>query len=89
VWLFSWQTEDEEAVKKVEAKNALENYAFNMRNTIKDDKVHLSAPYVRSAKQLNPRVRFRGAEAEHSRKLMAPFVAADCLEDGPVRQVDD
>lgn len=33
------QTEDEEAVKKVEAKNALENYAFNMRNTIKDDKV--------------------------------------------------
>jgi hypothetical protein len=35
------QTEDEEAVKKVEAKNALENYAFNMRNTIKDDKVCL------------------------------------------------
>ncbi len=33
------QAEDEEAVKKVEAKNALENYAFNMRNTIKDDKV--------------------------------------------------
>ena len=26
-------------MKKVEAKNALENYAFNMRNTIKDDKV--------------------------------------------------
>lgn len=36
------QTEDEEAVKKVEAKNALENYAFNMRNTIKDDKVRHS-----------------------------------------------
>ncbi len=35
------QAEDEEAVKKVEAKNALENYAFNMRNTIKDDKVQL------------------------------------------------
>lgn len=33
------QAEDEEAVKKVEAKNALENYAFNMRNTIKDEKV--------------------------------------------------
>ena len=33
------QTEDEEAVKKVEAKNALENYAFNMRNTIRDEKV--------------------------------------------------
>ena len=33
------QEEDAEAVKKVEAKNALENYAFNMRNTIKDDKV--------------------------------------------------
>ena len=33
------QAEDEEAVKKVEAKNTLENYAFNTRNTIKDDKV--------------------------------------------------
>mmetsp|Transcript_7166 Transcript_7166/g.21062 ORF Transcript_7166/g.21062 Transcript_7166/m.21062 type:complete len:650 (-) Transcript_7166:3816-5765(-) len=34
-----YKAEDEEAVKKVEAKNALENYAFNMRNTIKDEKV--------------------------------------------------
>ncbi|PQQ09045.1 heat shock cognate 70 kDa protein 2 [Prunus yedoensis var. nudiflora] len=25
--------------EKVEAKNALENYAYNMRNTIKDDKI--------------------------------------------------
>lgn len=33
------QEEDQEAIKKVEAKNALENYAFNMRSTIKDDKV--------------------------------------------------
>ena len=36
-----YKAEDEEAVKKVEAKNALENYAYNMRNTIKDDKVRV------------------------------------------------
>ena len=26
-------------MKKVEAKNSLENYAYNMRNTIKDEKI--------------------------------------------------
>jgi len=34
-----YKSEDEDHRKKVEAKNALENYAYNMRNTIKDDKV--------------------------------------------------
>ncbi|KAB1705618.1 Hsp70 family protein, partial [Klebsiella pneumoniae] len=34
-----YKSEDEELKKKVEAKNALENYAYNMRNTIKDDKI--------------------------------------------------
>ena len=34
-----YKSEDEDARKRIEAKNALENYAFNMRNTIKDDKV--------------------------------------------------
>ncbi|KAJ9550058.1 hypothetical protein OSB04_022601 [Centaurea solstitialis] len=34
-----YKAEDEEHKKKVEAKNALENYAYNMRNTIKDDKI--------------------------------------------------
>ncbi|CAI9094750.1 OLC1v1030538C1 [Oldenlandia corymbosa var. corymbosa] len=34
---YKW--EDEEHKKKVEAKNALENYAYNMRNTVKDDKI--------------------------------------------------
>jgi L1 cell adhesion molecule like protein len=34
-----YKSEDEEHKKKVEAKNALENYAYNMRNTIKDDKI--------------------------------------------------
>lgn len=33
-----YKEEDEEVKKKVEAKNALENYAYNMRNTIKDEK---------------------------------------------------
>lgn len=33
-----YKAEDEQVKKKVEAKNALENYAYNMRNTIKDDK---------------------------------------------------
>jgi L1 cell adhesion molecule like protein len=34
-----YKNEDEEVKKKVEAKNGLENYAYNMRNTIKDDKI--------------------------------------------------
>ncbi|RRT39411.1 hypothetical protein B296_00051255 [Ensete ventricosum] len=34
-----YKAEDEEHKKKVEAKNALENYAYNMRNTIRDDKI--------------------------------------------------
>nr|GMD12449.1 heat shock cognate 70 kDa protein 2 [Ipomoea batatas]GMD17445.1 heat shock cognate 70 kDa protein 2 [Ipomoea batatas] len=34
-----YKAEDEEHKKKVEAKNALENYAYNMRNTIKDEKI--------------------------------------------------
>lgn len=33
-----YKAEDEEVKKKVEAKNTLENYAYNMRNTVKDDK---------------------------------------------------
>jgi L1 cell adhesion molecule like protein len=34
-----YKAEDEKVKKKVEAKNALENYAYNMRNTVRDDKV--------------------------------------------------
>lgn len=34
-----YKYEDEEHKKKVESKNALENYAYYMRNTIKDDKI--------------------------------------------------
>ncbi|KAK1299156.1 putative mediator of RNA polymerase II transcription subunit 37c [Acorus calamus] len=34
-----YKSEDEEHKKKVEAKNALENYAYNMRNTVKDEKI--------------------------------------------------
>ncbi|KAI3777968.1 hypothetical protein L2E82_06879 [Cichorium intybus] len=34
-----YKAEDEEHKKKVEAKNTLENYAYNMRNTISDEKV--------------------------------------------------
>ena len=34
-----YKSEDEEHKKRVEAKNGLENYAYNMRNTIRDDKV--------------------------------------------------
>lgn len=34
-----YKNEDEEVKKKVEAKNGLENYAYNMRNTIKDEKI--------------------------------------------------
>ncbi|KAL0919616.1 hypothetical protein M5K25_011725 [Dendrobium thyrsiflorum] len=34
-----FKAEDEEHKKKVESKNTLENYVYNMRNTIKDDKI--------------------------------------------------
>ena len=34
-----YKADDEAIAKKVEAKNALENYAYNMRNTVRDDKV--------------------------------------------------
>nr|XP_043619195.1 heat shock cognate 70 kDa protein 2-like [Erigeron canadensis] len=34
-----YKAEDEEHKKKVESKNALENYAYNMRITIKDEKL--------------------------------------------------
>ncbi|KAJ6341180.1 hypothetical protein OIU78_009369 [Salix suchowensis] len=34
-----YKSEDEKVKKKVEAKNALENYAYNMRNTVRDEKV--------------------------------------------------
>ncbi|XP_022714720.1 heat shock 70 kDa protein-like [Durio zibethinus] len=33
-----YKAEDEDVKKKVEAKNALENYAYSMRNTVKDEK---------------------------------------------------
>ncbi|KAL7229696.1 hypothetical protein ACSBR2_008242 [Camellia fascicularis] len=41
-----YKSEDEEHKKKVEAKNALENYAYNMRNTIKDEKISTKLPPV-------------------------------------------
>jgi len=34
-----YKSEDEEHKKKIEAKNAVENYAYNMRNTLNDEKV--------------------------------------------------
>ncbi|KXZ53595.1 hypothetical protein GPECTOR_6g512 [Gonium pectorale] len=34
-----YKADDEELKKKVEAKNSLENYAYNMRNTIREEKV--------------------------------------------------
>jgi molecular chaperone DnaK (HSP70) len=34
-----YKSEDDEHKKKVEAKNSLENYAYSMRNTIKDENI--------------------------------------------------
>ncbi|XP_056167618.1 heat shock 70 kDa protein-like [Syzygium oleosum] len=34
-----YEAEDVDVKRKVEAKNSLENYAYNMRNTIRDDKI--------------------------------------------------
>lgn len=39
-----YKAEDEAARLKVEAKNSLENYAYNMRNTIRDDKIASKLP---------------------------------------------
>ncbi|CAL9184857.1 unnamed protein product, partial [Musa hybrid cultivar] len=39
-----YKAEDQEFERKVEAKNALENYAYNMRNSIKDEKVSSKLP---------------------------------------------
>merc|ERR1712224_25535 len=36
---MGYKAEDEAHKKKVDAKNALENYAYNMKNTISDEKV--------------------------------------------------
>ena len=33
-------------MKKVEAKNALENYAYQLRNTIRDEKVSAQASFA-------------------------------------------
>ena len=42
-----YKAEDEDARKRIDAKNALENYAFNMRNTIKDEKVRFPGQIIR------------------------------------------
>jgi len=34
-----YKNEDEKTRLKIEAKNSLENYAYNIRNTIKDEKI--------------------------------------------------
>ena len=47
-----YKSEDEDARKRIEAKNALENYAFNMRNTIKDEKVCCQCCYSDAGKVL-------------------------------------
>ncbi|KAJ4834450.1 70-kilodalton heat shock protein [Turnera subulata] len=39
-----YKAEDEEHKKKIDAKNALENYLYNMRNTIKDEKIGEKIP---------------------------------------------
>ncbi|KAB1216319.1 Heat shock cognate 70 kDa protein [Morella rubra] len=39
-----YKSDDEEHKKKVEAQNALENYAYNMRNTFKDEKFAAKVP---------------------------------------------
>ncbi|KAK8990432.1 hypothetical protein V6N11_009134 [Hibiscus sabdariffa] len=76
-----YKSEDEEHKKKVEAKNALENYAYNMRNTIKDEKISSNLP---TAILLLPRctrelwmMMFLAVQGPRSRKLikleMLPF----------------
>ncbi|CAL4938771.1 unnamed protein product [Urochloa decumbens] len=39
-----YKAEDEQVKRKVEARNALENYAYNMRNTVRDDKIASKLP---------------------------------------------
>ncbi|BAS83525.1 heat shock cognate 70 kDa protein [Oryza sativa Japonica Group] len=39
-----YKAEDEQVRHKVEARNALENYAYNMRNTVRDEKIASKLP---------------------------------------------
>ncbi|KAF7054431.1 hypothetical protein CFC21_062104 [Triticum aestivum] len=39
-----YKSEDEQVRHKVEARNALENYAYNMRNTVRDEKIASKLP---------------------------------------------
>ncbi|KAL2483158.1 putative mediator of RNA polymerase II transcription subunit 37c [Forsythia ovata] len=39
-----YKFDDEEQKKKVKVKNALENYAYNMMNTVKDEKIASKLP---------------------------------------------
>jgi len=43
-----YKSEDEAHKERIEAKNSLENYAFNMRNTIRDEKVLLTLLFALS-----------------------------------------
>ncbi|KAF6255521.1 heat shock cognate 70 kDa protein 2 [Scenedesmus sp. NREL 46B-D3] len=45
-----YKGEDEQQAKRIEAKNGLENYAYSMRNTIRDDKVADKLPADDKAK---------------------------------------
>ncbi|WIA16291.1 hypothetical protein OEZ85_012994 [Tetradesmus obliquus] len=45
-----YKSEDEQQAKKIESKNGLENYAYSMRNTIRDDKVAEKLPADDKAK---------------------------------------
>ena len=49
-----YKGEDEEHKKRIEAKNGLENYAFNMRNTISDEKVGVACMHAGIAPACRP-----------------------------------
>ena len=55
-----YQAEDEEVRRKVEAKNALENYVYSLRNTLRDDKVR----------------RFRSQQISACKRLAMPWLPA-------------
>jgi predicted RNA-binding Zn ribbon-like protein len=72
-----YKSEDEEHKKKIEARNSLENYAYNLRNTIKDEKVGSWPQRLVMKLPLNAfRADGNAAHAFHTDAIRAPLSEA-------------
>nr|PNR53955.1 hypothetical protein PHYPA_007630 [Physcomitrium patens] len=58
-----YKSKDEDHQKKIEAKNGLENYAYNIKNTIKDKKIasNLDTTNIRTSRKKHADVDFNSS----------------------------